>query len=54
MLTMDNTEGYTQKELDYLNDWAKDVRNYQNPCDLTEDGLKWAEQAVLKMYDKKR
>jgi DNA-binding MarR family transcriptional regulator len=50
MLTMENTKGFSQKELNEMNEEARHVRSYQNPRDMTEDGLKWAEGAVLEQH----
>jgi hypothetical protein len=51
MLTMNNTEGFNQSELDIIN---KEVEELMNDFIFGyhdyDDYLQWAEEKILKMY----
>jgi hypothetical protein len=55
MLTMDNTEGFTQDELDKMNDEVEEYFKMYWPTMTQDDAnyyecLQWAEEKVLKKY----
>jgi hypothetical protein len=51
MLTKDNTEGFTQEELEKMNaEVQKEMMNYDPKYNDYEDYLQWAEEIVLKKH----
>ena len=51
MLTQDNTEGYTDAQLDEMNEEVKNLMiNYEETYGDYDQYLQWAEEKVLKKW----